>query len=81
MVQVTKLRNTYVPNFKKYIQVWVMHFLLEIQKLRKWYIMLIPANVTKIIVNESEGKKPEQYVIKNFNLNFEEMVATTPLQY
>ena len=39
-----------------------------------------PANVTKIIVNESEGKRPEQYVIKNFNLNFVEGVATTPYQ-
>ena len=38
------------------------------------------ANVTKIIVNESEGKTPEQYVIKDFNLNFTDMVATTPKQ-
>ena len=38
------------------------------------------AKVTKIIVNESEGKTPEQYVIKDFNLNFAEMVATTPYQ-
>ena len=37
-----------------------------------------PANVTRIIVNESEGKKPEQYVIKNFNLNCKDLVATTP---
>ena len=39
-----------------------------------------PAKVTKIIVNESQGKTPEQYVIKDFNLNFAEMVATTPHQ-
>src|SRR6056300_781901 len=39
-----------------------------------------PAKVSKIIVNESEGKKPEQYVVKDFNLNFAEMVATTPYQ-
>jgi hypothetical protein len=39
-----------------------------------------PANVTKIIVNESEGKTPEQYIIKDFNLNFRDMVATTPQQ-
>ena len=36
------------------------------------------ANVSRIIVNESEGKTPEQYVIKNFNLNFKDNVATTP---
>ena len=39
-----------------------------------------PGKLTKIIVNESEGKTPEQYVIKDFNLNFGEMVATTPFQ-
>jgi hypothetical protein len=39
-----------------------------------------PAKVSRIIVNESEGKKPEQYIIKDFNLNFGEMVATTPFQ-
>ena len=37
-----------------------------------------PAKLTRIIVNESEGKKPEQYIIKDVNLNFKEMVATTP---
>ena len=39
-----------------------------------------PANVTRIIVNESEGKIPEQYILKNINFNFKEMVATTPYQ-
>ena len=38
------------------------------------------ANVARIIVNESEGKKPQQYVIRDFNLNFRDMVATTPFQ-
>ena len=32
--------------------------------------------VTKIIVNESEGKEPEQYVIKDINPNFENLTAT-----
>lgn len=39
-----------------------------------------PAHVTRIIVNESEGKIPEQYIIKNFNMNFRDMVATTPYE-
>ena len=34
------------------------------------------AQVIKVIVNESEGKKPEQYVIKNLAPNFENLVAT-----
>jgi hypothetical protein len=29
--------------------------------------------VTKVIVNESEGKKPEQYVIKDLNINLENL--------
>ena len=37
-----------------------------------------PAKVTRIIVNESEGKTPEQYVIKDINLNFKDLVATSP---
>ena len=36
------------------------------------------AKVSKIIVNESEGKIPEQYVIKDINFNFKELVAVTP---
>ena len=36
------------------------------------------AKVSKIIVNESQGKLPEQYVIKDINFNFKDLVATTP---
>jgi len=36
-----------------------------------------PAKVTRIIVNESNGKTPEQYIIKDVNLNFKELVATS----
>ena len=38
-----------------------------------------PAKVDKIIVNESDGKKPEQYHIRDFNPNFETL-ATTAIQ-
>ena len=34
--------------------------------------------MSRIIVNESEGKVPEQYVIKNINFNFKDGIATTP---
>ena len=54
-------------------------FFIRDPETKKWHY-IDPANVTKIIVNESEGKKPEQYVIKNVNLNFVSSVATTPLQ-
>ena len=39
-----------------------------------------PAKVNRIIVNESEGKKPEQYVVKDISFNFKDMVATKTLQ-
>ena len=32
--------------------------------------------VTKIIVNEGEGKVPEQYVIKDLNINFQNLTVT-----
>lgn len=34
------------------------------------------SKVTKVIVNESDGKKPEQYVIKDINPNFQNMTVT-----
>jgi hypothetical protein len=35
-----------------------------------------PNKVDKIIVNESEGKKPEQYVIRDINPNFQNLSVT-----
>ena len=42
---------------------------------QKWYYV-DPNKVVKIIANESEGKKPEQYVIKDLNPNFMNLVTT-----
>jgi len=41
-----------------------------------------PAKVDRIIVNESEGKKPEQYVVRDINPNLQRLSATqiTPNQ-
>ena len=36
-----------------------------------------PANVEKVVVNESEGKKIETYFIKNLDANFEQLAATS----
>ena len=35
-----------------------------------------PANIEKVIVNESDGKKIQTYFIKNLQPNFEQLVAT-----
>ena len=34
------------------------------------------SKVTKVIVNEAEGKKPEQYVLKDINPNFQNLTVT-----
>jgi len=34
------------------------------------------SKVTKVIVNESDGKKPEQYVVKDINPNFQNLTVT-----
>jgi len=43
----------------------------------KVWFYLDPGKITKIIVNESEGKKPEQYVVRDLNPNFMDLVVTT----
>jgi hypothetical protein len=43
----------------------------------KW-LHVDAAKVSKIIVNESEGKIPEQYTVRDINFNFKDLIATTP---
>ena len=52
-------------------------FFIRDPETKKWF-HVDPAKVSSIIVNESEGKKPEQYIVKDINLNFIDNVATTP---
>lgn len=54
-------------------------FFLRDPETKKWF-HVDPGRVLRIIVNESEGKEPEQYIVKDVNLNFKHLVATTPLQ-
>jgi hypothetical protein len=41
----------------------------------KWFY-IDPGKVVKIIVNESDGKRPEQYIIRDLNPNFVNLVTT-----
>jgi hypothetical protein len=50
-------------------------FFVRDPETKKWF-HVDPANVTKIIVNESEGKRPEQYVVKDLNISYEALAAT-----
>jgi len=36
------------------------------------------ADIVKVIVNESKGKEPEQYVLRNINPNFQNLTVTQP---
>lgn len=52
-------------------------FFVRDPETKKW-LFVDAAKVSKIIVNESEGKIPEQYVIRDLNFNFKDLVAATP---
>ena len=54
-------------------------FFIRDPETQKWFYV-DPAKVVKVIVNESEGKKPEQYVVRDINFDFKNMIATTPRQ-
>jgi hypothetical protein len=50
-------------------------FFIRDPETQKWSY-IDPSKIVKIIVNESDGKKPEQYVIKDLAPNFVNLVAT-----
>jgi hypothetical protein len=50
-------------------------FFIRDPETKKWFY-LDPGKITKIIVNESDGKKPEQYIIRDLNPNFHHLVVT-----
>ena len=77
--QWNKLQNFETKIFRILRNVFKMgdQFFLRDPETKRWF-HVDPANVSRIIVNESEGKIPEQYVIKNVNFNFKDGIATTP---
>ena len=56
-------------------------FFVRDTETQRW-LYIDPAKVDRIIVNESEGKKPEQYVVRDINPNLQRLSATqiTPNQ-
>ena len=49
-------------------------FVRDPENFKLYWVDMI--KVIKVIVNESEGKKPEQYVIKDININLENLVVS-----
>ena len=76
--QWTKLQNFQTRIFRILRNVFKYGdaFFIRDPETKKWFYV-DPGKITKIIVNESEGKKPEQYVVKDLNINFGDLVATT----
>ncbi len=50
-------------------------FFVRDPETQKW-LYIDPSKVDKIIVNESDGKKPEQYVIRDWNPNLQNLSVT-----
>ena len=50
-------------------------FFLRDPETQKWFYV-DPGKIVKIIVNESDGKKPEQYIVRDINPNFHNLVVT-----
>jgi hypothetical protein len=50
-------------------------FFIRDPETQKW-TWIDSAQIVKIIINESEGKKPEQYIVKDLAPNFESLIAT-----
>jgi len=50
-------------------------FFIRDPETQSWFY-IDPSKIDKIIVNESEGKKPEQYVIRDININFQNLTVT-----
>jgi hypothetical protein len=50
-------------------------FFIRDPETQSWFY-IDPSKVDKIIVNESEGKAPEQYVIRDMNVNFQNLTVT-----
>jgi hypothetical protein len=75
--QWTKLNKFHTRMFKvvrntfKYGDV----FFVRDPETQEW-LYVDPTKVDKIIVNESEGKKPEQYIIRDWNPNLETLATT-----
>ena len=40
-----------------------------------------PVDVTKVIINEAKGKEPEQYIMKNIDLNMQNKTVSEPVQH
>ena len=74
-VSLNKLNNRIFKIFRNTIKYGDQVFIRDPETFELMWVE--PSKVTRIIVNESEGKKPEQYIIQDINPNFENLSVAT----
>ena len=73
-VKLNELKERTFKIFRNTIKYGDQVFLRDPETFKLFWVEM--SKVTKIIVNEAEGKKPEQYVVKEIAPNFENLTAT-----
>jgi hypothetical protein len=61
--------------FRNVVKYGDQAFVRDPENFKLYWIDMV--KVIKVIVNESEGKKPEQYVIKDININLQNLTVAT----
>jgi hypothetical protein len=75
-VRVNDWNRRIFNTFRNTIKYGDQPFIRDPETWKLFYVS--PADVLRVIVDESRGKEPAQYVIKNLDPNFQMLTATTP---
>jgi hypothetical protein len=74
-VSLNKLNKRLFKLFRNVIKYGDQVFLRDPETFELYWTEMY--KVVKVIVNEAEGKEPEQYLIKDININFKNLTATS----
>lgn len=74
-VSLNELNKRIFKMFRNTIKYGDQVFIRDPETFKLFWVEM--SKVVKIIVNEAEGKKPEQYIVKDIAPNFENLTATT----
>ena len=74
-VSLNELNKRIFKMFRNTIKYGDQVFIRDPENFKLFWVEM--GKVVKVIVNESEGKKPEQYIVKDIAPNFENLTATT----
>jgi hypothetical protein len=74
-VSLNELNKRIFKMFRNTIKYGDQVFIRDPENFKLFWVEM--SKVVKVIVNESEGKKPEQYIVKDIAPNFQNLTATT----